>query len=463
MALDSSGKSAWELDRDHFIHPYTDFSTFSTEGSQIIEEAHGVHVVDSHGRKYLDGIAGLWCVNVGHGRGEMAEAIARQVKKMSYYNPFGPTSNEPAAQLAGRLASMSPGDLNRVFFSCSGSAANDTAIRLTHYYFNRLGKPNKKKIISRMDAYHGATYLAASLTGIESTKVGFDRVPDLVHHVSAANLYRMPKWMDEAQYADFLVQEFEDRILQLGPDNVAAFIAEPIMGAGGVLVAPQGYHKRMYDICKKYDMLYISDEVILAFGRLGEMFSSHTLFDVEPDIMCLAKGITSGYVPLGATLISDAVYDTISLPSEDGPVLSMGFTYSGHAVACAAALENIDIIEREGLCEHVRQVGPHMQKKIAELSKHRIVGDVRGSHLMLGIEFVTDRANRTSFDPSVGSAAKVAKHCMERGLIVRPIGNVIVLSPPLTVTYEDIGTMVDVLDLSVAAAEKEFEQDGLLE
>ncbi|MGI9284050.1 MAG: aminotransferase class III-fold pyridoxal phosphate-dependent enzyme, partial [Pseudomonadales bacterium] len=360
-AMQADAQSLWQMDRDHFIHPYTDYATFEKDGSHVITAADGVTITDADGKQYLDGIAGLWCVNIGHGRREMAEAIANQVIAMQYYNPFGHSTNAPAAELASKLAMLAPGDLSHVFYSCGGSTANDTAIRLVHFYNNMRGKPNKKKIISRNDAYHGSTYVAANLTGIHGTKSSFDRIcDDLINHVSAANMYRRPigaESLSEEGYCDFLVNEFENRILQLGADNVAAFIAEPIMGAGGVLVAPANYHKRMYAVCKKYDLLYIADEVVTAFGRLGEWFASEAIFDVVPDIICIAKGMSSGYIPLGATLISDSIYDVISEPQCEGGVLSMGYTYSGHPVACAAALKNIEIMEREDIPGHVRTLG----------------------------------------------------------------------------------------------------------
>ena len=269
-----------DKDRAHLLHPYTDFSSFAAEGSQIIERAQGMHVTDTEGRRLLDGIAGLWCVNIGHGRKEMAEVIADQVMNMEYYNPFGHSSNVPASELGAKLAELAPGDLNHVYYTCGGSTANDAAIRLVHYYFDMRGQPRKKKIISRQNAYHGATYVAASLTGIHGTKYGFDRIgEDFIHHVSEANMYARSERMDEAAYCDHLVAEFEARIQQLGPDNCAAFIAEPIMGAGGVLVAPEGYHRRIWEVCQRHDMLYIADEVVTAFGRLGRWFASHDAGD----------------------------------------------------------------------------------------------------------------------------------------------------------------------------------------
>ncbi len=433
--------SAWEKDRAHVLHPYSDFSKFSDEGSQVIEKAQGLYITDSSGRNFLDGIAGLWCVNIGHGRKEMAESISRQVLDLQYYNPFGHTTNVPAAELAYKLAELTPGDLNHVFYTCGGSTANDAAIRLVHYYFSMLGQHKKKKIISRLDGYHGATYVAASLTGIHGTKYGFDTIgDDFIHHVSAANCYSKSDGLSEQAYCDFLVEEFENRILQLGVDNVAAFIAEPIMGAGGVLVAPDNYHKRMYDICKRYDMLYIADEVVTAFGRLGEWFASEALYGYTPDILVCAKGLTSGYIPLGATLISSEIYDVISHPQCEEGVFSMGLTYFGHPVACAAALTNIEILEREDLHGNARDVGAYLQDAAKSLLDLPIVGDVRGRGLMLGIDLVEDKETK---QPILGNATeRIFKLCLERGVVVRPVGSRIIISPPLILTVKDCATII---------------------
>lgn len=443
-------KTAWAMDRAHVLHPYSDFSTFATEGSQIIEKAKGMYITDGHGRRVLDGIAGLWCVNIGHGREEMADAIARQVIDMEYYNPFGHSSNVPAARLAHWLAENSPGTLSHVYFSCGGSTANDAAVRLVHYYFDMKGQHRKKKIISRLNGYHGATYVAASLTGIHGTKIGFDRIgEDFIHHVSAADLYSKPEGMSEEDYCDFLVKEFESRIQQLGPDNVAAFIAEPIMGAGGALVAPAGYHRRMYDVCKRYGMLYIADEVVTAFGRLGEWFASEKLFGYSPDILVCAKGITSGYIPLGATLISSEIHEVISRPQCEGGVFSMGLTYFGHPVACAAALKNIEIMERENLLGNARSVGAHLQARAASLINLPIVGDVRGSHLMLGVDLVEDKRTKAPLPASEKAADKIARLCLKRGVMVRPVGSRIVVSPPVIIDKDECDTIVSAINDSI--------------
>ena len=446
--------SAWAKDRAHVLHPYTDFSSFPEEGSQVIYGASGMHVTDTDGRRHLDGIAGLWCVNIGHGRREMAEAVSAQVMQMQYYNPFGHSTNVPAAELGFWLAQNAPGDLNHVFYTCGGSTANDAAIRLVHYYNTMRGLHRKKKIISRNGAYHGATYVVAELTGILATKNCFDRIgQDFICHVSAANMYAKPGRMTEDAYCDCLVQEFRDRIEQLGPDNVAAFIAEPIMGAGGVLIAPVGYHRRMWEVCKEHDILYIADEVVTAFGRLGEWFVSDKVFDCQPDILVSAKGITSGYIPLGATLISDEIYEVISRPQCEGGVFSMGLTYFGHPVACAAALKNIEIIERENLLQNAANVGTFLQSDAQRLRRQPCVGDVRGRGLMLAVDLVADKETKAPLPINARAGERVFKKCVENGVIVRPVGDRIVLSPPIIISTDQCSAIVDAIEDAIISAE----------
>ena len=448
---------AWELDRAHLLHPYTNISKFRDEGSQVINRAEGMFVSDDTGADFLDGIAGLWCVNIGHGRREMAEAIAEQVMNVEYYNPFGHSTNEPAAELGGWLAEHAPGTLNHVYYTCGGSTANDAAVRLVHYYNTLRGLHRKKKIISRNDAYHGATYVSAELTGIHATKNSFDRIgQEFIHHVSAANMYAKPGHMSEAEYCDYLVDEFEQRIHQLGPDNVAAFIAEPIMGAGGVLMAPEGYHRRMWEVCKRYDMLYIADEVVTAFGRLGHWFASEEVFDYQPDILVSAKGITSGYIPLGATLISDEIYDVISKPQAAGGVFTMGLTYFGHPVACRAALKNIEIMDRENLCGNAADVGAYFQSTAQTLMNAPLVGDVRGKGLMLAVDLVGDKQKKSALPLETDAGDRVFRKCLERGVIVRPVGDRLVLSPPLIINREQVDTIVAALSEAVTELHAEL-------
>ncbi len=439
-------KSIWQKDKDHLIHPYSDFATFHKEGSQVIASAKGMYVTDSDDNKLLDGIAGLWCVNIGHGRQDMAEAISRQVMDMQYYNPFGHSTNIPAAELGEWLADHAPTGLNHVFYSCGGSTANEAAIRIVHYYNEMRGKHRKKKIISRNHAYHGATYMAANLTGIQATKYGFDRIgEELVRYVSAADMYAKPDHLSEEQFCDYLVEEFKACIDNNGADNIGAFIAEPIMGAGGVLIAPEGYHKRMHAVCKANDILYIADEVVTAFGRLGAWFASETLYDYQPDILVSAKGLTSGYIPLGATLISDEIHEVISKPQTEGGVFTMGLTYWGHPVACAAALKNVEIMETKGMLENATDVGAHFQASAKSLLSLPNVGDVRGRGLMMAVDLMKDKDSKTAFDATDGIGNKVFKRCIEGGVIVRPVGDRLVLSPPLIITKEESDKIVDIM------------------
>ncbi|NIC04547.1 aminotransferase [Halomonas sp. DX6] len=455
-------QALWQKDKDHFIHPFTDFSLFHDKGCDLITDSDGIYVQDAHGNRFIDGIAGLWCVNVGHGRAEIGQAMAKQATRMAYFSTFNNLSNAPAAELAAKLAELAPAHLNHVFYSCGGSAANDATIRLVHYYFNRLGKPSKKRILSRNNAYHGTTYLAATLTGIESNNWDFDTLDHLVTHLSEANLYRRPKGMSEAEYCDHLVAELEETIERLGANNIAAFIAEPIMGAGGVLMAPHGYHARMQAVCRANEILYIADEVVTGFGRLGHFFASEAVFETQPDIINCAKGLSSGYAPLGATLISDAIYEVLGTPQRKGGVLSTGFTYSGHPVSCAAALKNIEIIERESLCENVREVGPYLERQLKTLSHHETVGDVRGSHFMLAIENVADKATKELLPVEARVGDRVAAEGQKRGLIIRPVGHLNIISPPLIWDRGVVGRVVAILDEAFAAATTSLRKDGYL-
>ncbi len=454
-------EALWRQDLDHYIHPWTDFSTFKEEGSLIMAESEGAYVVDSEGNRYIDGIGGLWCVNIGYANEEMAQAIAEQVRRITYYSTFTHLTTPPAAELAAKLAELTPGKLNHVFYGTGGSMSNDTAIRIIHFYFNRLGKRNKKKIISRTDGYHGSTYLAMTLTGIEFDHQGFDLVPDLVHHIPAPNPYRRPDGMSLEVFCDEKVADLENKILELGPENVACFIAEPIMGAGGVIVPPPGYHRRTREVCDRYEVLYISDEVVTGFGRLGHFFASESVFDFVPDIITCAKGISSGYVPLSATLLSEAMYDVISVPQSEGAMFTHGFTYSGHPISCAAGLKNIEIMERDDICGYVRDVGPYLEEQLASLLEHPIVGDVRGSHFMMCIENVADKETKALLPAEAAIGNRIAAHCQSRGVIVRPIAHLNVLSPPLILTRQQIDTMVEVLHDSIRATQDDLIREGI--
>ncbi len=450
-----------QKDRDHNIHPWTDFSTFKQEGSEVMAEAEGVYVYNAEGERYMDGIGGLWCVNIGYGRDEMAQAMADQVRRIPYYSTFTHLTTPPAAELAAKLAALAPASINHVFYGTGGSMANDTAIRVIHFYFNRLGKRTKKKIISRVDAYHGSTYLAMTMTGVKFDHDGFDLAPDLVHYVPAPHTYRRPDGMSVDDFCDEKVADLENKILELGPENVACFIAEPIMGGGGVIVPPPGYHARTKAVCEKYGVLYISDEVVTGFGRLGHFFASEPVFGITPDIITSAKGLTSGYIPHSATLFSDEIYEVISVPQSDGALFTHGFTYAGHPVSCAAALKNIEIMEREDLCGHVREVGPYFEERLNELLTLPLIGDVRGNKFMMCVEAVKDKETREIFEPDAKIGARITRHCQQRGLLVRPLGHMNVLSPPLTLTRDQIDTLVETLRESIIATQNDLVRENM--
>jgi len=443
-------------DQAHFLHPWQHFDTFREDGALVVAGGGGAHVTDSDGKRYLDGIGGLWCVNIGHGREEIAETMAEQARQLAYFSPFTNTTNPPAAELAHRLAGLAPGSINHVFYSCSGSAANDTAIRLMHYYQSRRGKPEKRHVISRQSAYHGSTYLGISLGGTAGHESDhFHYIEDFIHHVSAPNVYRRPDGQSVEAFRDTLIAEFDAKVAEIGADRVGAFVAEPIMGAGGVLVPPDGYLKRIRERCRAHDILYISDEVVTGFGRLGHMFASLDEFVIEPDIILSAKGITSGYIPLAATLFTDEIFDVISAPDQDA-LFTHGFTYSGHPIACAVALKNIEIIEREDLCAHVRDVGGYFEQRMKSLADLPFVGDVRGLRMMMCVEYVADKTTRALLPDEVNISRRIANACEARGLIVRPIGHLNVLSPPLVLTRGDVDTLVDILRDAVLSVEHDL-------
>jgi len=445
---------------NRFLHPWELMSRVGKNERTIIERAEGVYVYDSDGNRLLDAPAGMWCQQIGHGREEMADAIHEQVMRMTYASPWG-LGTAPAALLADKLGELTPGDLNQVYFSTGGSEAVDSALRFVMFYFKCLGQPEKKHIISRQKAYHGCTYLGASVSGKERDKSYFDFEAGFVHHVSDPNPYRRPADMSVEDFCNFLVGELEAKIKELGPDKVAAFIAEPIMGAGGVIVPPEGYHRRTWEVCKTYDVLYISDEVVTAFGRLGHWFASKDVFDIEPDIITTAKGITSGYLPLGATLISDRLMSRISGREENKAVFSCGYTYSGHPVVCAAALKNIEIMERENILAHAREVGPYMQARMQELNDIEIVGDVRGKGLMAGVECVISKNSRNPLTMDYEIGNRIDAHCQAMGLLVRPIINMCVMSPPLVITKAQIDDMVGILRRGIEQAQDDVEREGL--
>ncbi|RLC01707.1 MAG: aminotransferase [Deltaproteobacteria bacterium] len=450
-----------QKDKNHHVHAWADLHAFEKEGALMIAQGDGCYIYDTDGKKYLDSPGGLWCNNIGLGRSDMAQAIADQVKKISFNSNFNDLGSIPSAELATKIAQLAPGNLNRVHFTTGGSTAIDTAFRLVQLYHFARGNESKKHMISRKDAYHGSTYIGSSLGGKAGDRLpAFSYLDDIVHHISCPNFYRAPEGMREQNYLDFLVKELEDKILSLGADNVAAFFAEPILGAGGVVVPPEGYHKRTWDICKKYDVLYVADEVVTAFGRLGHWFASEDEFGIVPDIITCAKGITSGYLPLGATIFSDEIYGVISAPDSE-VYMAHGLTYSGHPVCCAAALKNIEIMEEENLFEHVKKITPYFEQQLNTLLDLPIVGEVRGRGLMRCVEFVADKETKTDFPEEVNIGKWVSDQADERGLIIRPIVNLNIMSPPLTITEKEVDFIVNTLRDSIKAAMQELRKKGI--
>jgi putrescine---pyruvate transaminase len=439
----------WQKDHDHFLHPYTHFDSFKQEGSLVLVEGEGCYVKDVDGRRYFDGIGGMWCVNAGYGRKEIAQTMAEQALQLCYTTTFVDVTNAPVAELAAKLASLAPEGLNHVAFATSGSCGIDTAIRLAHYYQSRRGETNRKYIISRKNSYHGSTYLGMTVglrDGDQSPH--FRYVSDLVHHLSAPYPYRRPDGMSLEEFSDFLVEEFRLKIEALGARNIAAFIAEPAQASGGVTMPPPNYLPRMHRLCRDNGILFIADEVVTAFGRLGHMFASQAEFGIVPDIIVTAKGLTSGYIPLSAVIYSDQVHDVISAPDAEA-WFTHGYTYSGHPVACAVALKNIEIIEREDLLGNAARVGDYLEQRLNELGTLPIVGDVRGRRLMMCLEYVADKETKQKLPDEVNISKRISNECEAHGLLVRPIGHLDVLSPPLIITKTQVDFIADTLGAAI--------------
>ena len=441
--VQSQVKQTQKWDNQHFVHPWESMEDLGQNTRLSAERAEGIYFYNDKGQRFIDGPGGMWCVQIGYGNEEMIHAITEQTRNLPYFSPFNNT-NSTSAKLAHKLSTITPGDLNSVFFTTGGSTAVDTAIRFVQFRNNVLGKPEKKSIISRQEAYHGSTYLSASLSGKMNDREWVD-CAEFVHLLPDVNFYKAPKAMSMNDFLEEKVEDLEQAIIKLGADNVAAFIAEPVLSSGGVIVPPAGYHKQCLDICRKHDVLYISDEVVTGFGRLGHWFASESEFDIMPDIITCAKGLTSGYLPLGACIISDQLLEEISGKSSQQATFSNGFTYSGHPVCAIAALKNIEIIEREGILEHVQNVAPLFQKRLAALEDFPIIGDARGKGLVGCIECI-DSDNGVKDDLI---ASKIDLHCQELGLIVRPIHNMCVFSPPLIITESQINEMFDILTLGI--------------
>ncbi len=453
-ALSNSSATIRDYDNTHYMHPWEVVASMGKADRTISASAEGIYIYDGEGKRLIDGPGGMWCTQIGNGRRDMADAIAEQTMRLAYHSPWN-TSCEPGALLAHKLAELSPGDLNTVFFTTGGSTAVDSAIRYMHFYNNRLGRPEKKMVIGRAKGYHGSTYLAASATGRDRKSNALDVDDERFHLLPDVNPSLRPDGMSMDDWAKAKATDLEDAILKFGADKVGAFIAEPLLASGGVIIPAPGYHKLCLEVCRKHDVLYISDEVVTGFGRLGHWFSSEDVFDIVPDMITCAKGLTSGYLPLGACLISDRLVNELKTPENEGVMFNNGFTYGGHPVSCAAALKNIEIFENEGILEHVRALTPHFQERLHSLGELPNVAETRGLGFMGCVEATVESED----DPDEANAKfgrTVDKHCEEMGLIVRPIGHMCVFSPPLIMKEKEIDMMFDILREAITRAAAEL-------
>lgn len=425
------------------IHPQTNFTLHEKIGPVVMMRGDGFHVYDDAGNRYLEAMAGLWCASLGFSEKRLAEAAAKQFAALPYYQNFAHRSSEPAIELSERLIRLAPVPMSKVLFQSSGSEANDTAVKLAWYYFHALGKPQKRKIISRKRAYHGTTIASASLTGLPHIHRDFNLPLDGFLHVTCPHFYRegLPGETEEA-FATRLAGEIEELIVKEGPDTVAAFFAEPVMGTGGCVVPPKTYYEKLQAVLRKYDVLLVADEVICGFGRTGNWWGSQTL-GMQPDMITSAKALTAAYQPLSALLLSEPIYQAMKVEADKIGVFGHGYTYGGHPVACAVAIEALTLYEERGLITGAAKLGRHLGERLAALTDHPLVGEVRGVGLMWGVELVRSKETRAAFDPSLKFGLEIQRLAFENGLIVRALGDTLIFTPPLIITREGIDDAVD--------------------
>lgn len=448
-----------KIDSAHYMHPFTDHKSLAAKGARIITKAEGVYIWDSEGNKIFDAMSGLWCVNVGYGRKELVDAAAKQMLELPYYNSFFQTTNVPAVKLAEKIIKLAGDNYSHVFFSSSGSESNDTNLRMVRHYWTTLDQPERTVIISRNNAYHGSTVAGASLGGMGGMHAqGGLPIPGIVH-IEQPYHYGLAPNEDRDAFGIKAASWLEDKILEVGPDKVAAFIGEPVQGAGGVIIPPKTYWPEIQRICDKYGILLICDEVICGFGRLGKWFGSQ-LLGAKPDLMTFAKGVTSGYIPLGGVVVGKRVADVLI---EKGGEFNHGYTYSGHPVACAVALANIDILENEGLLDRVlNETGPYLAEKYAELSKHPLVGGAETCGLVAGFVLMKDKQNHIAFDESLAVGMICRGHCFANGLIMRAVGDRMIVAPPLVTTKAQIDEMMALIVKCLDATLLDLKKQGLL-
>jgi putrescine aminotransferase len=446
------------LDAAHHMHPFTANGALGAKGARIITRAKGVRLTDSDGAELIDGMAGLWCVNIGYGREELAEAAARQMRELPYYNTFFQTSHVPALTLAAKLAELAPGDLNHVFFACSGSEANDTNIRMVRQYWALKGQPARRTIIARHNGYHGSTMGGGSLGGMAGMHAqGGLPIPDIVH-------IGQPYWWGEGgemtpeAFGLARARQLEAKILELGAENVAAFIAEPVQGAGGVIIPPDSYWPEIQRIVDKYGILLIADEVITGFGRLGHWFGSQS-YGIRPHIMTIAKGLSSGYQPIGGSIVCDEVAHTIAQDE-----FNHGYTYSGHPVAAAVALENLRILEEEGIIERVRtEAAPYLAKVWGSLADHPLVGEAVSRGMMASLALTPDQASRARFAADAGTVGYIAReYSFGNNLVMRHVGDRLIIAPPLVISTDDMDALVERARKTLDQTHAHLQREGML-
>ena len=425
------------------IHPYTNLSLHEDVGPMVITRGDGIYVHDDKGNRYIEALAGLFCASLGFSNKRLADAADRQMRQLPFYHAFGGKATEPSVRLAQQLLEMAPVPMSKVFFANSGSEANDTAIKMAWYYNNALGRPDKKKIISRNRAYHGVTIATASLTGLPNNHRDFDLPIARVLHTDCPLHYRYAEPGEtEDAFATRCAQSLEALILREGPDTVAAFIAEPLMASGGVIVPPPTYYGKVQAVLRKYDVLLIADEVICGFGRTGNMFGTET-FGMQPAIITMAKQLSSGYLPISAVMVNDEIYRAMVEQSRKIGTFGHGFTYSGHPVCSAVALETLKIYEEERILDHVRRIAPHFQRRLAQMGGHPLVGDARGMGLIGAAELVADKATKASFPVTAGVAAYAGQRAVAHGVITRALGDNVNVCPPLIIEPKQIDAMFD--------------------
>jgi len=439
-ASDRSAADWKKLDKNHYLHPFTDFKSLGKKKSRIITRGDGVYIYDSDNNKILDGMSGLWCVNIGYGRQELVEAATEQLKELPYYNSFFQCATPPSIELAHLLKSITQPQFNRVFYTGSGSEAIDTMIRVTRRYWELMDQPERKTIIARENAYHGSTIGGVSLSGMKMMHSQGGPFLSKIEHIGQPYWFGSDRELSSNDFGLKMAGLLEEKINEIGAENVAAFVGEPIQGAGGVIIPPETYWPEIQRICSQYGILLVTDEVICGFGRLGQWFGAD-YYQIQPDLMTFAKGVTSGYLPLGGVMVGDRVGDVLI---DKGGEFTHGYTYSGHPATCAVAIENINIIQSEKLIENVTQnIGPYLRKKWHSLSDHPLVGETRIAGLMGALELVADKTSLERFDKKIGVGTICRDVCVNNGLVMRAVGDIMIIAPPLIITREQIDELTE--------------------